>query len=541
MGNPPINNFIVGYLLIIILIGIWFSRKQKTINDFFLGNKKLPWFAICLSIVASETSILTIVVIPGLAYLTNLNFLQVAIGFLIGRIIISFFLLPSYYYGAPVTAYEFLDWQYGAPVRNFSALVFLVSRFLFDGVRLIGATTLIIGLTGWNYSLALIIIVGTVLIYTLLGGFRATIWAQVIQIALIWLGMATLIIFALKIIPVNIAEIISFAKESHKLKLFNWELGLNLHNFFRDSSSLIGSLVGGIFLSLGSHGVDQVVVQRLLAGKSLRDSQKALITSGVIIFIQSAFLLMLGVLLFSLYRGRPISIEPDLVKTTDQLLPGFIAHILEFQYRGLVIVALLAAAMTTLGGAINSMACSTLINLIKPYRHRHNDYPDDLKWARMLTLFWGLLLIFFAFIFQNRQQPMFKFGLAIGTITYGGLLGAFVLARYFKYFSGTVVLYSMWATTYFMTWFFGLKGISQFIILGINGIAFLFWFFSTQERKEMIAVTILFIICSSIIRNAEPITITWYWQILIGCLLTILLGIILNRFIKPKPTVNYFS
>lgn len=416
-------------------LGILSGGKQTSTRDYFLGNKSIPWWAVCFAIVATETSALTFISIPGIAYATNLNFFQLTIGYLIGRIVISFLFLPAYYRGELSTAYGFLNQRFGGKTRNFSAAIFMGTRTLADGVRLYAtAIPLAILFKGYTmltnfsnreiYILAISIMAGVTLAYTFIGGMRAVIWTDVIQMFIYLGGAVAGAIVLLNKFPDGWTSVVREVGPQGKLSVISLGFDKPVREFFTTPYTLIASVIGGGFLSMASHGTDQLIVQRLLATDSLRSSQKALITSGVIVMAQFLLFLIIGSMLLAFYHGALIS--------PDEVFPKFIIEQMPSGISGLIIAGLLAAAMSTLSGSINSLASSTMLDLYKPYFGKENSPEQDLRISRILSLFWGGLLTASAIYFMNTSKAVVELGLTIASFTYGGLLGTFLLGVLFQ-------------------------------------------------------------------------------------------------------------
>ncbi|MCW8850858.1 MAG: sodium:solute symporter, partial [Melioribacteraceae bacterium] len=321
---------IVAFLIGVALFGMLKGGKQKTVEDYFLGSKSVPWWAVCFSIVAAETSTLTFISIPGLAYLTNLNFLQVTFGYFIGRIIIAKFFLPSYFSGELNTAYAYLEKRFGAKTRSFSSIVFLFTRTAADGVRLFATAIPLKLMLDIDYTTAIIIIAIFTLIYTITGGVKGIIWVDVILMG-IYLGGALLAGYFLlfNYLPEGFASIINAAQVDNKLEVINLNFGTSIGAFFAEPYTLISGLLGGAFLSMASHGTDQLIVQRLLSTNNLKAAQKAIIGSGVLVVIQFVIFLLVGVALYAYYGSLNIR--------SDEIFPKFIIEQLPPPFSGIII------------------------------------------------------------------------------------------------------------------------------------------------------------------------------------------------------------
>lgn len=407
------------YLTGIAIFGIVSGGKQKTVKDYFLGSKVVPWWAVCFSIVAAETSTLTFISIPGLAYLTNLNFLQVTVGYLLGRIVVAFVFLPAYSRGELKTAYTFLEYRFGGTTRSFASIVFLFTRVAADGVRLFATAIPLKLMMGISYPTAILIMALVALIYTYTGGIKGVIWVDVIQM-FTYLGGAVLAgIFLLNLIPGGWDTVVDSAMSNDKFSIINFGFENGISGFFNQPYTLIGGLLGGAFLSMASHGTDQLVVQRLLATKTLKESQKAVIGSGVIVIFQFVIFLLVGVLLYAYYGVTNLK--------SDTIFPKFIIEVLPPGITGIIIAGLFAAALSTLAGSISSLSSSTMMDLYIPFFGKDLNEKQQLKISRIFTIIWAVLLICAALFFMNTSQAVVELALSIASFTYGGLLGTFLL------------------------------------------------------------------------------------------------------------------
>ncbi|MEK6757161.1 MAG: sodium:solute symporter [Bacteroidota bacterium] len=417
---------LVLYLIGIAVFGIARGGTQKSARDYFLGRDEIPWWVVCFAIVAAETSTLTFISIPGLAYITNLNFLQVTFGYLVGRILVSLLILPAYFKGELSTAYAFLESRFGTKTRSFASLVFLFTRMAADGVRLFATAIPLKFVLNIDYPLAILILAVVALGYTYIGGIRGVIWVDAMQM-LVYIGGALIA----AVILVTSADggwtaITQKAWEAGKFQVLN----LNFENFWGSPYTLIGGLIGGAFLSMASHGVDQLVIQRVLTTKSLAASRKALIGSGVIIIFQFALFLVVGLLLYGHYNGASLG-EMGLTRA-DEIFPRYITQGLPAGISGFIIAGLLAAALSTLAGSISSMASSTVMDLYKPYFGKNVTPEKELSLSRIVTVVFAAALVVSALFFMNTSQTVVELALSIASFTYGGLLGTFLLGVLFK-------------------------------------------------------------------------------------------------------------
>ncbi len=437
MGFKTVDYIIVlAYLVGVAGFGVIVGGKQKNAADYFVGGRKIPWLVVSFAIVATETSAITFISIPGLAYLTNLNFLQIAIGYIVGRIAIAFLFLPSYYNGELVTAYELLKTRFGDKTRNYASIVFLVTRTLATGVRLFTtAIPIAIIFNGYRiftghsitfvYAVAIIIITVFTFIYTYTGGIRAVIWTDVVQMFVYIGGAAIALYIMLSHLPNGWGSVVAAAAAHSKFQFIHFGFSGGLANFFTLKYTFVASVLGGAFLSMASHGTDQLIVQRLLATNSLKNSQKAVIASGFFVAIQFLFFLLIGVALFAFYHAFPF-------KDGDQIFPKFIIDQLPSGVSGIIVAGLLASAMGSLSGSISSLASSTLVDLYKPYFGRNTSEEKDLKLSKLFSVIWTVILVATAFIFIHSTESVIEIALSIASVTYGGLLGTFLLGVLFK-------------------------------------------------------------------------------------------------------------
>lgn len=419
---------VLAYLIGVTLLGAYF-RRQRTVHDYFLGGSTTPWWAIALSIVATETSTLTIIGTPALAYGGNLAFLQLVLGYILARFIISFLLLPPYFAGELFTAYQYIEQRFGRLTRRLAAGLFLVTRALADAVR-VWAIALVVQLvlprvfqllTGETLRVAeltaVLVVMGLTLIYTFLGGMKAVIWTDVVQFG-IYLGGGLLVFWSLlHQIPGGWATVMSDA--GHKFAAFDFSFD------WTRSYTFWAGLFGGTFLTLASHGTDQLMVQRLLAARRLGDSQWALIVSGFIVFAQFLLFLVIGVALSVFYsRVSPAG----RFENPDKIFPAFMVADLPSGLSGLMVAGVLAAAMSTSSATLNSLAASTVIDFYRPLLGRSEPSDDLLRRSRWVTIVWGGIIIGLAML-ARTWGPVLEAGLTIASITYGALLGLFLLGR----------------------------------------------------------------------------------------------------------------
>lgn len=417
---------IVLYLLCSVWLGLKLSGKQRNVKDYFIGSRQLPWWAVCLSVVATETSALTVISVPAIAYAGNLSFLQVAMGYLLGRVVVAFVLLPRYYRGEMTTAYSYLGERFGRGMQGTASVAFLFTRLLADGVRLFAAAIpmkVILDAYGLNVSyFAIIAVLGVAtVIYTFIGGIRAVVWVDVLQMGLYVVGGVIALIFISSAVDGNF---LTMAADADKTQFFDFS-----SDPISEPYAFITAILGGALLSTASHGADQIIVQRLLGCRSLRDAQKAVIGSAIIVFCQFALFLTVGLALFAYYGGA----SPDeLGVSGDEIFPTYIVQELPAGLSGLLLAGIMASAMSTLSSSLAALSSSTMSDLYQRFTHRTLSEVEGLKLARLFTLGWGLVFIGAAALFTGTDNPVVELGLSVAGITYGGLLGAFFLGLWVR-------------------------------------------------------------------------------------------------------------
>ena len=417
---PRRNNFssldmkvLFGYIGLIVLIGVIAGINQRDTKSYFLGSGQISWLMISFSVVATETSVLTFLSIPGVAYLTNFGFLQVAIGYIIGRIVVAWLFLPLYYKEGIQSTYEFIGNKWGISFQRFVSTIFLLMRILADGVRLFMTAIPLTLITGWSFGASIAIIGLFTLIYTLIGGIRSVVYTDTFQFILYIFGAILTFNVINELIPGGLENIKSILEEAGKFSIFQG-FSSSLTDLLTRPYNFIAAVLGGFLLSMASHGTDHLMVQRLLSARSIRDGQKALVLSGFLVFLQFAIFLFLGATMWVLYDGLPL--KPNLV------FPWFILTHLPPGFTGFLVAGIFAAAMSTLSSSINSLASATLVDWIKPINP-----TAGLMTARWVSIFWAIVLIGGAMLFTSSESPLVEVGLSIASVIYGAILGFFIL------------------------------------------------------------------------------------------------------------------
>lgn len=420
--------------------GAWLGRGARGGEEYFLGRRDLPWLVVLLSVVATETSTLTFLSIPGIAYGGSLAFVQIAAGYVLGRIAVAVWLLPAYREGRLRTAYELLEARFGPETRRLTSATFMITRLLADSVRLFATAIPLTLVTGWPLVVSILVIGALTFVYTFIGGIRAVVWVDASQMALYMAGGLIALVVLGQAVPDGWPGILARAAEAGKLVAIDPALD------FGRPYTLWAGLLGGAFLSMGSHGADQLIVQRLLACRDLAASRRALVGSGVAVFLQFVLFLFVGLGLWAWYDGAAFP-------RSDEIFARFIVEALPAGVRGLLIAGVFAAAMSTLSSSINALSSTTAYDFWARARKRAGagegagggDGTDDeraiLRAGRVAAAVWSVLLVAAAvgFIPLSEDSAAVEVSLGIASVVYGGLLGAFALARFSRRATGRSV------------------------------------------------------------------------------------------------------
>src|SRR3954470_1614147 len=490
---------IVAYLAGITLLGVWVGRRQKDAKDYFVADRAIPWWAVMFSIVASETSALTFISIPGLAFSTDLGFLEIATGYLLGRIVVAYTLLPKYYEGNLVTAYALLEKRFGLATRRFTSIVFMATRGMGDSGRVFATAVLIALIFGPLLPAravmpVAVLVLGTLtVIYTIRGGMRAVVWTEIVQATVYLVGGLSAIVLIGHAVDGGWGAILQKAGPAGKLQFIDWYTG------FDRPFTMFAGLIGGAFLAMASHGADQLIVQRLLSSKTLRHGQAAIIGSGVTIIFQFALFLLIGTGLWVLFNGQTLP--------PDSVFPSFIVDRMPHGLVGLLLAAVLAATMSTHSGAINSLAAASTHDIYLPLTGKSAEDPATLKVGKIFALLWGIALTGGALLFpEDPKVPIVVVALSIASFTQGGLLGGFFLGIFWR------------------------RAIQRDAILGMS-VAISVMAFIVFAKQIMVAFPSL----TSLLTPVS--TIAWPWYVLIGLTITMIVGM-LSSFTHSAPTAS---
>jgi SSS family solute:Na+ symporter len=461
------------YLAGITAFGAHFRKSQNTLKDYFLGGNTAPWWAIALSIVSAETSTLTVIGTPVLSFQGNFGFLQVVLGYLLARVVISALFLPAYFRGEMFTAYELMRRRFGNRIRRLTAGTFLALRALAEGVRVVAIALIISIILGTGEKTSILAILLLTLLYTYEGGMTAVIWTDVIQMFLYVAGALVSFWVMLHEIPGGWQHVATVS--AGKFQVFDFGFS------FTRTYTFWAGVIGGCFLTTASHGTEQLLVQRLLAARSEGQSRAALFASWVVIFFQFTLFLVIGVCLYTYYGDHHLA-APEV---PDKIYPLFIWEHLPAGVSGLAIAAILAAAMSNLSAALNSLASTTVMDFLKPLSRAPQSDATWLKRARHATVAWAAVL-FFVGLLARQWGGVLQAGLSIASIIYGSLLGIFLLGLLTRRVGEKAAMTGM-----------------------VTGLALMLY-----------------------VRFGTPIA--WTWYVLIGTVATFLTGLAMSFFLKEK-------
>jgi len=418
--TPLVANWLVviAYFSLTLWLGERVGRGQQTVDDYFLAGRRMPWWSTSLSIVGTETSTLTFVGVPAIAYSGDLTFLQVAMGYVLGRVLVAWLLVPAYFAGRFETAYELLDRRFGCVAQRTASMIFLVSRCLADGVRLFATALVLQALLPMPLWLAVAGVSLITLVYTLRGGLRAVIWNDAVQLVVYLSGAVLALVLLLRGIPGGWAGAQAALEPLAKLRVFDFAWSWSSPYVFW------AGLIGGATLTMATHGTDQMFVQRLLACGSARQARRAVMVSGVLVLAQLILFLVIGSLLFVFYQLHPPSLP---FASGDQVFPRFIAEQMPPGVGGLVIAAVFAAAMSTLSSSMSSVASAATLDFALRGASRRVE-ASALRLSRSYTAGAAVVLAGVATL-ARAWGSVLEAGLTITSITFGAVLGVFLLAR----------------------------------------------------------------------------------------------------------------
>ena len=449
---------LVCYFGVIACVGLWFGRKEKNTHDFFLGGKSMPWLAVCLSVLATETSAVTFIGAPAESYRGSFLYLQLAFGSLVGRILIAWLFLPRFYSGNVTTVYEYLYQRFGRRSQDAGVAFFFLTRLLASGVRLFVAALALHVVTGYSLFLTIVLVAGVALVYTVIGGIKAVIWTDVFQIIIFYGGALYALVYLLGRIPGGLSEVLSVAHMAGKLKTFNFTFDIS------QGYAFIAGIIGGCFLTFSALGTDQDMTQRMLTCKNVRDGQKAVIWTGILAFPIVILFLFIGVCIYVYYQAFPTA---DIPADANHIFPYFIINVLPRGFSALLIAGIFSAAMSSLDSALNALSSSAVIDIYKPYFKPDASEKHYLRAARIFVVVFAVLLVGIAYLCKNLGAILVM-AFKITSYTYGGLLGVFLLGVLTKRGSNKgniIAMISSVAFVYITTRFLPI-GFTWYVVLG---------------------------------------------------------------------------
>jgi SSS family transporter len=440
------------YLFGTMLLGALFARRQRDMRTYFVGDRNVSWWLVLFSIVATETSTVTFLSVPGLAYGHggNLTFLQLAFGFVIGRILIAWLLLPQYLRGELFSAYQVLRERFDARVQRTASAIFLLTRAVADGLRLYLAALLLQQFTGWDSSLSVLVIGGATIFYTFLGGMQAVIWTDLIQFIIYIAGAVLAGMVMLSFLPGGWNEFWTIGQQAGKFRLIN--LSINP----AETYTLWTGLIGGAVLTMASHGADQIMVQRYFCSRSLGQARAALVMSGLVVLLQFLLFLLLGVGLYVLKDKDILTGVSD--SRNDAVFGHFIVGYLPQGLVGIVTAAVLASSMGTLSSSLSSSASAFVADFYKPFRPGREEGSYFLV-SRIMTGVWGLarIAVALACTWYLSDRSVVDQVLSVAGFTTGVILALFLLGRLHRtvqssaaltgLIAGLTVVFAMWLPT----------------------------------------------------------------------------------------------
>jgi SSS family transporter len=421
---------IAAYLIAVVAAGAWFGRRQESTTHYFLAGHGVPWWAISASIVATETSTITFISVPGIAYARggDFTFLQLVFGYLVGRVVISLLFIPSYFRGELVTVYQLLQERFGWRVRALASSLFIAMRTIADGVRLLLTAFVlaavygsVAGVSAESVVTLCVAGIGVVMIvFTFYGGMEAVVWIEVVQLGIYIGGAVAAAVILIRDIPGGLSAALALGQAHHKFRVLDF--ALDLHRTF----TFWAGVIGGCFLTMSTHGTDQYLVQRYLCTDRPRSAALALLSSGIVVLAQFIGFLFIGVLLFAFYRPDRIAgcggpAAP--FRAADQVFPDFITRHLPTGLSGLVVAAIFAAAMSS---SLNSIAAAFTEDLYKPFAPRATD-RHVLNVSRIVTIVAGAVQIVVGLALRHQAESALTTALGVASLINGPVLGIFLL------------------------------------------------------------------------------------------------------------------
>jgi solute:Na+ symporter, SSS family len=409
------------YFLVILGVGLWAGRGEKSAHDYFLGSGRQPWLVVGLSILATQLSAMTFIAVPGTAFASDCSYLQYYFGAFLGQLAIVWLLLPAFYGGRVTTVYEYLGTRFGPWSRSVASILFFVSRIVGSGLRLLIASIAIGVVFDWPLVPVIVASAAAAVAYTTFGGIKAIIWTDAVQVCVFVAGAVAAVVYMFIATPGSAMENLATAADAGKFHVFNWNLDL------LDDTAFVVLLIHTFFLNAAVFGADQDLTHRMLTCASLRDGQRSLTFNAIIGFPVVALFLLVGVMMFVFFGAHP-ELAPDPTLRSDYVFPQFIAGALPAGWglRGLLVAGVFAAAMSSLDSALGALSATAVIDFYKPYFARDRSTEHYVRAGRLFVLLFGVLLTLVAILFIEQSELLYE-AFKWASLIFGSLLGVFLL------------------------------------------------------------------------------------------------------------------
>jgi SSS family solute:Na+ symporter len=418
---------LIALLALLFVVGIYAGREEKSTNDFFLGARKIPWWAACLSFVATEISALTLISVPAIAYMENWEYAQFFIGSFLARVAIAFLFIPAFYKFNCTSIYEFLRYRFGPETQIAGSILFFITRLLASGVRLMVACLAVGILIGWSIIPTILLFSAICILYIAWGGIKAVVWTNVVQALTFTIAGVVAIGFLLSRIDGGAAAVVAIAGSAGKLKIFDWGPALSvsglpafLKRLFTDPNLFVLATLNGFFGSMAAFGTDQETMQRLLTVETRRESQKTMLVTPIGSLLVMLIFLFIGACLYAFYAQHP---GLPLPAKLDKIFPHFIEQAMPPMMRGFMLAAIV---MASIDSPLGSLTSSFVTDIYRPVIFKSGTERHYLLISRVCVVLFGIILGFIAYFFSHFDKFLWL-AFKIGGVTYGSLLGVFLL------------------------------------------------------------------------------------------------------------------
>jgi SSS family solute:Na+ symporter len=538
---------IVAYLVLTTVLGGLLAGKQASMKDFFLGGRKLPWPAVCGSIIATELSAATFLIVPALVFSAggDMTYIQLALGTILARLLIGYFFIPAYYAREIYSPYEYMGRQLGPRVKNITTGLFMIGGILAQGARVYIAAKALQVVTGTDVVTSIVIIGAVSIGWTVMGGITTVVWTDAIQFLLFVIGAVAAVAFAATSVDGGLAAIVSEAGHAGKFRVLNFNL--NAHEAY----TLWCGLIGFSFLTLASHGTDQLLVQRLFTCKGPGHARKAIVWSSLS-QVLTFLLLFVGAAVFVYYRHVPLTVPERVVVDADSMkvFAVYIVDVMPPVLSGLLMAAIFAAAISTLDSLLAALSQSTISIFYQPFLRPRASDRHYVRASRVIVLIWGMLLTAFAIycdVLARSYSDLIQFALAMAAYTYGGLLGVFLLAFLPTRRDDLGLLWGVplsMLTVFALSWH---QTVPQWIVVTASALLLVQAFRRLRQQPEKIlyvalAVLLVLVLSLAVVGTTPDgrpvhIALAWPWHFPLATAMTFCLGYLVgNR--RPAATVN---